>query len=74
MSAPDEIFAAKQEVARECMQIIRKRKPLNTQESRLLECLYSQIGVRYFLLPSINLFTVEAREDAETGRWHNPWF
>ena len=49
MSAPDEIFATKQEVARECMQIIRKRKLLNTQESRLLECLYSQIGVRYLV-------------------------
>ena len=70
----EEIFAVKQEVARECMQIIRKRKPLNTQESRLLDCLYSQIGVRYLLLPSINLFTVEAREDEEIGRWTNSWF
>jgi len=74
VSAPEEIFAAKQEVARECIQIIRKRKPLSALEKSLLECLCSQIGVKYLLVPPVNLFAVEVREDEESGRWRNQWF
>jgi len=70
----EELFAARQEAAAEMIAIIRKRRPLNDLEKQLLDCLISEIGVKYHLLPSLNLFSVEAREDTETSRFKNSWF
>ena len=72
--APDEIFAAKQEAANEMMAMIRKHRPLNEMEKRLLDALYSEIGVKYLLLPPVDGFKVEARQDEENDGFKNSWF
>lgn len=70
----EEIFAAKQEVASEMMAMIRRRRPLNEMEKRLLDALVSEIGVKYLLLPSVEGFRVEARQFEEDRQSSVNWF
>lgn len=73
-ATPDELFAAKQEAARDMMAIIKRRRPLNAMEGRLLDALYSEIGAKYLLLTPVDGFKVEARAHDEQAELLKGWF
>lgn len=60
-----------QRVAEDLIQMIRRHKPLNDQEQRLMDSLVAEIGTKYGVLPPQEGFKAERIEEKlpPNGEW-----
>jgi len=72
LSAAEVVRTIEQRLANDMISMIRKHRPLNQQESRLLESLVAEIGTKYGVLPPQEGFKIERIE--EKLPLDNQWF
>lgn len=67
----DIVRTIEQNVANDLIQMIRRHKPLNEQEQRLMDSLIAEVGTKYQLLPPVEGFKTERIEEKlpPSGEW-----
>lgn len=66
-----DVRAIEQTVAKDLIDMIRRHKPLNEQEQRLMDSLIAEVGTKYQILPPVEGFKVERIEEKlpPSGEW-----
>jgi len=67
----EEVYLIEQRVAKDLIDMVRRHKPLNEQEIRLMDAICAEVGTKYGVLPPQEGFKVERLEEKIPldGQW-----